>query len=136
MTVDEFERALGNFGQRLQDIGPTLQSIAELIQIDLRASYIASGLKTGGPLETSLRVTADGNTLSINMLDYGMYNNYGVLPTPSFKNGGDPVKQTYFGRMFSYKTRQFGLPSRQFFDYENIQQQLADQIAIEITDNF
>ncbi len=136
MTLTEFEQRLGAFGESIQDLQPTLTNIADLIEQDLKASYSSVGLKTGGPLWNSLKATATADTLTINMLDYGMYNNYGVMPTPSFKNGGQAPKETYFGRMFKYNDREFGLPRRQFFDFNDIENQIAEGIAIEITNNF
>ena len=137
MTVEQFTARLGAWGESIQNMQPTLDSIAEIVTPQIKQRYRESGLKTGGPLYNSIQADATSNTtVTISMLDYGLYNNYGVNPTPSFINGGGMVKTNNFGTKFKYGSRTFGLPSRQFFDVETLQERIAQDIAIEITEQF
>ena len=140
MTVAEFEARLGAFGESIQALEPTLANIAELVEADLKSNLDRVLNRQTGDLHRSIRTTATDDTLTISMLDYGFYNNFGVLPTPSFRNGGgNPIKidfGTRNGDYFMYGNREFGLPSRQFFSYDNLQSQIAETIALQITENF
>ena len=141
-TPAEFAALLGRFGESLNDLQPELQDLASQIVDDLRAGIRSQGLIDTGALIGSVRAQATSNTLEISMLDYGMYNNYGVNGTSGVKNG--IVRRVEFGvappprsgEFYSFRSREFGIRSRQFFTMENLNAQLADEITITITGIF
>lgn len=128
MTTEQFEAQLRGFGESISNMQPDLQTFTEEIQNQIKQDYGRNGLqRRTSSLYNSIDVDAPSDTtISISMNDYGLYNNYGVLPTPTFNFGGDPVMDNNFGTKFRYNDREFGLPSRNFFTVEDI----ADRIAI------
>ena len=136
MTLGEFITRLDTFGENLQNLTPILETIGDEVVADLRQSYFRAGLEIRSRnLYNSISAFAEDDKLVIGMLNYGLYNNYGVMPTPSFKNGGEAPITNNFGTVFRYQSRQFGLPSRQFFNQETIAAQVAREVEIRILDN-
>ena len=136
MTVNDFTQRLSRFGENLRDLSPILETIGDDVVADLKQQYTRVGLnRITDRLYNSIDAFVEENKLVIGMLDYGLYNNYGVMPTPSFKNGGAAPITNNFGTVFRYQNRQFGLPSRQFFDQETIASQVAREVEIRILEN-
>ena len=137
MTLSEFITSLNTFGENLQNLTPILETIGDEVVADLRQSYFRADLEIRSRnLYNSISAFAEDDKLVIGMLNYGLYNNYGVMPTPSFKNGGEAPITNNFGTVFRYRDgRQFGLPSRQFFNQETIAAQVAREVEIRILDN-
>jgi len=152
MTVDEFERSLQAFGEELQDIQPILLNIGGRIVNEIKA-----GAPTDtGALRNSIKAIIDGDSLTIAMLYYGMFQNYGVdgienaparevptfgVPQPTAGSrygfsgnfemiGGD---LSYGARKTIYK---MGLKPQSFFDLDAISQAVADGVATQLTQDF
>jgi len=152
MTVDEFERSLQAFGEELQDIQPILLNIGGRIVDEIKA-----GAPTDtGALRNSIKAIIDGDSLTIAMLYYGMFQNYGVdgienaparevptfgVPQPTAGSrygfsgnfemiGGD---LSYGARKTIYK---MGLKPQSFFDLDAISQAVADGVATQLTQDF
>jgi hypothetical protein len=81
------------------------------------------------------------------MLEYGLYQNYGVLPNYNRQSyhkpflsdfGGitDPQPAPNFGMGSGYRNRAFGLPARKFYDELIIQEYIGAQFLEEITIDF
>jgi len=135
MTVNEFEQQLGNFGQNLEDITAILLQIAGPIVDDIKSQ---APVDTGA-LKQSVQARVQGDSLFIEMLYYGMFQNFGV-------NGTDDrvAREVPFGvserptsePFYAFKQRRFGLPSRGFFDVDLITQIVADGVAQQLTEEF
>ena len=129
MTVAEFEARLGRFGESIENMQPTLDGIAQNVEDRIKSDYGRNGLKIRSrDLYDSIDVKATNNdTISIGMLSYGLYNNYGVLPKTT-------ISPTEFGLpVFS---GQWGLPARNFFREAELNEMIANEIALEITEQF
>ena len=135
-TVDEFVAKLERFGQDATNMADILTDIGTREVAKIKQQYTQSGLKTGGPLYNSIRAVASDTELIFTMKSYGAYNNYGVSPTPSYKNGGNSPFSTPDGHAFRYKTREFGLPSRQFYDEADITSRMILDLELELTKEF
>ena len=138
MTLNEFEQQLEGFGQSLTDIS------AILLQI---AGPIVDDIKSGAPVDTgalkqSVKARVQGDSLFIEMLYYGMFQNFGV-------NGKDEnalANEVPFGvsprptsgSFYKYKEREFGLPPYKggFFDVDLITEIIADGVAQQLTQEF
>lgn len=136
-TVDEFVAQLERFGQQARDMASILQTIGNEEVQKIKQDYGRNGLKIEtGALFNSIQATVNETTLTFSMLDYGAYNNYGVMPTPSYKNGGNAPFATPSGKQFRYTKRKFGLPSRQFYDETDIKQRMLLRLEEELTREF
>ena len=127
MTADQFAARLGAWGESIPNMQPTLTGIAEDVKQKIKIDYGRGGLKRRtNSLYNSIDVRAtDSDTISISMNDYGLYNNYGVAPAQT-------IKPTEFGLPgFSGK---WGLPARNFFRESELTAMIAQDIAIEITE--
>jgi len=136
-SVDEFVAQLERFGQQARDIASILQTIGNEEVEKIKRDYGRNGLKRDtGALYNSIEATVNESTLTFSMLAYGAYNNYGVLPPPSYKNGGDAPFATPSGKQFRYTKRDFGLPSRQFYDETDIKKRMLLRLEEELTREF
>ncbi len=152
MTVEEFERSLQNFGEQLQDVSPILLNIGGRIVDEIKAGAPVDK----GSLRDSIKAVIEEDSLTIAMLYYGMFQNYGVdglenaparevpsfgVPQPSAGSrygfsgnfemiGGD---LSYGARKTIYK---MGLRPQSFFDLDAISQAIADGVAIQLTQDF
>jgi hypothetical protein len=152
MTVEEFERSLSNFGEQLQDISPVLLNIG---------GRIVDQVKEGAPIDSgalrnSIKAVIEDDSLSIAMLYYGIFQNYGVdgienapgrevprfgVPQPSRGNRfGFSGDFTMIGGDLSYGARKtiykMGLRPQSFFDVDAISQAVADGVAQQLTQDF
>jgi len=135
MTVNEFEQQLGGFGQSLEDISAILLSIA---------GPIVDDIKSGAPVDTgalkqSVQARVQGDSLFIEMLYYGMFQNFGVNGTEDrvatevpFGVSERPTSEPFY----AFKQRRFGLPARGFFDVDLITEIVADRVAQQLTEEF
>ena len=135
MTLNEFEQQLEGFGQSLTDIS------AILLQI---AGPIVDDIKSGAPVDTgalkqSVQARVQGDSLFIEMLYYGMFQNFGVNGTEGrvatevpFGVSERPTSEPFY----EFKQRRFGLPSRGFFDVDLITEIVADGVAQQLTEEF
>lgn len=130
-NVNELMARMDRFGENLRSMQSILQVIGDEIVEDTQLNYIASGLNIrSSNLFRSIRANATGSSLTFGMLDYGAYNNYGVMPTPSFKYGGDSPTKPPGRDYFRYSNRPGGgLPSRKFYDQQQITKQVIDSLT-------
>ena len=138
MTVDELTFELSQLGEALSNPQELLSELGDDIVQRMKANVPVDT----GRLRNSIRWSFAGDGLVISMLDYGEYQNYGVLPmmnpnpakhkafTNEFGTYKNPIPNPagIYGR---YSNRQFGLPSRQFYD----ELQITESIGIEFLDS-
>jgi len=152
MTVNEFERALGDFGQALGDISPILLNIGGRIVDDIKAGAPVDS----GALRNSIQAKIEGDSLTIEMLYYGIFQNYGVdgidnapartvpafgVPQPrSGSRYGFSGDYQMIGGDLSFGARKqiykMGLRPQSFFDLEAISTAIADGVALNLTEEF
>jgi hypothetical protein len=144
MTVDQFANMLEGLGDQLSNLDSDLLEVGGRIVNELKgqAPY------NTGQLSNSIQAVVQDNSLAIEMLAYGIFQNYGVDgmsrqiadEVPQFG-----VLQPRTGRRFGFsgdyemiggdlpipvrkKIYQLGLRPQRWFDLE----ELSDEIAIEI----
>ena len=152
MTVEEFERALGDFGETMQNLSPILTEIG---------GRIVDSVKEGAPIDTgalrqSIKAVIEDDTLALEMLYYGIFQNYGVdgmnqavaTDVPQFG-----VPQPTAGRRFGFSGNyemiggdlpfgvrksiyKLGLKPQSFFDVDAITQVVADGVTQALTREF
>jgi len=118
----------------LEEIDQVIQMLATEVVDEMRANVPVDT----GDLRKSIKVTMDRYGFRLSMLEYGFFQNYGVDPKPRTLNNttNSPTSpQNPFGVTeplafgnYSYKSRKFGLASRQFFDLEDIQNRLIEVV--------
>ena len=74
MTVDQFERSLQGFGETLNNLQPILLNIGGRIVDEVKAGAPIDK----GALRDSIKAVIEDDSLSISMLYYGIFQNYGV----------------------------------------------------------
>ena len=156
MTISEFEARLGAWGESIQELQPTLENVAALIEAEIKSAYTSSGLKRNtNALYNSIDVEAINEaTISFSILNYGLYQNYGVFGTNN-KSTVDPVKDG-FGTISRGTTFKFsketiggslpfgvrksiaekGLNAKRFFDVADISTRFAVEMQTEIINQF
>lgn len=135
MTVNEFEQQLGGFGESLQDITAILLQVAGPIVDDIKSR---APVDTGA-LKQSVQARVQGDSLFIEMIYYGMFQNFGVNGTEDrianevpFGVSERPLSEPFY----AFKQRRFGLPARGFFDVDLITEIVADGVAQQLTQEF
>lgn len=135
MTVNEFEQQLSNFGQSLEDISSILLQIAGPIVDDIKS---AAPVDTGA-LKQSVQARVQGDSLFIEMLYYGMFQNFGVNGTEdriadevAFGVSPRPLTEPFY----AFKQRRFGLQPKRFFDADLLTEIVADSVAQQLTQEF
>jgi hypothetical protein len=125
MTVDQFEQALQEFGNTLEsqldrDLlfigGELVQQLKTLAPVD------------SGDLQNSIQALVEENTLKIEMLYYGMFQNFGVSGANDSLGVTVPegvLPRPTQGDTYKFGTRHTGLRPQTFFNVD----QMADQIA-------
>ena len=152
MTVDQFESALGDFGETMQNLSPILTQIG---------GRLVDQVKDGAPIDSgalrqSIKAVIQDDSLAIEMLYYGIFQNYGVdgmqnaparevpafgVPQPTagrrFGFSGD---YTVIGGDLSFGARKqiykMGLKPQSFFDVDAIAAAVADGVAQQLTQDF
>ena len=150
MTTEEFERALEGFGETLGNLSPVLFDLGGQIVDEMKRNVP----QDTGNLKSSIKAVIDEDSLSFQMLAYGLFNNYGVKPdyntttkhkafNSQFGGITNPTEvpfgvepQPLGGKFYRYKTRKFGLPARKFFDIDTIATIIADGVAQQLTTEF
>jgi len=124
----DFLSALSEFGDRVSNVDNYLLSIG---------GQLAEQLKTDAPVDTgalrnSIQVVQQDNTLRVEMLVYGMFQNYGVAGTesafgveevPSIVTPPPMMSNTY-----QYKQRRFGIPAQNWFDVNALRDAVFNEI--------
>jgi len=130
-NISDFEALLLGFGQTLNEIDILLLDISGKIVDDMKSK---SPIKTGA-LKKSITSIVSNKTLTFNMLVYGAFQNYGVNGT-----NVKQAKQVQFGveprplnePFYAFKSRRFGLKSRDFFDIDEIIDRVSNELGDKI----
>lgn len=157
MTVEQFESALGDFGETMSNLSPILTQIGGRLvdQIKQDAPSNTSALRN------SIKAVIEEDSLSIEMLYYGIFQNYGVdglqnAPARDVPTYG--VIQPTAGRRFGFGVKQpnsgmisgdsglsfgarktiykMGLKPQPFFNVDVIAAAVADGVAQQLTTEF
>ena len=143
-TVSQFVNELAQLGEALSDPQELLAEIGDQVVQTMKLNVPVDT----GALRSSISWSFNGsNSIEFNMLEYGLYQNYGVLPnynTQSYHKpfgndfGGitNPQPSPNFGMGSGYRNRAFGLPARKFYDELIIQEYIGEQFLEEITIDF
>ena len=152
MTVDEFERALGDFGETMSNLSPVLTQIGGRI-----VDQIKSGAPVdSGALRNSVKAVIQDDALAIEMLYYGIFQNYGVdglqnAPAREVPRFGVP--QPTAGRRFGFSGNyemiggdlsfgarkqiyKMGLKPQSFFNVDAIADAVANGVTQALTQDF
>tara|TARA_R110001632_G_scaffold183961_1_gene304039 strand:+ start:113 stop:565 length:453 start_codon:yes stop_codon:yes gene_type:complete len=150
MTTEEFERALEGFGETLGNLSPVLFDLGGQIVDEMKRNVP----QDTGNLKSSIKAVIDEDSLSFQMLAYGLFQNFGVKPDYNTSSKHKPFNsrfggiqnpqevpfgvepQPLSGNFYTYKTRKFGLPQRKFFDVDDIATIIADGVAQQLTTDF
>jgi hypothetical protein len=152
MTVDEFESALGDFGETMQNLSPILTQIGGRLVDQIRQDAPTDS----GALRNSIKAVIEQDSLSIEMLYYGIFQNYGVdgmqnAPAREVPSYGvlQPTAGSRFGFSgdfemigggLSFGARKqiykMGLKPQPFFNVDVIAAAVADGVAQQLTTDF
>jgi hypothetical protein len=134
MTVDELIANLGDLGEELSRPESILTEIGEQITSQMKASVPVDT----GALRNSISYTISNDSIVINMLYYGPFQNYGVNGTES--RGSNSVEFGVEPRptsepFYAFKTRRWGLRPQTFFNMETITNQITQAFLEDTTQN-
>ena len=152
MTVDEFENALQDFGEQMNNLSPILTQIGGRLVDQIKQDAPTNT----GALRNSIKAVIADDSLTIQMLYYGVFQNYGVdgmqnAPAREVPTYG--VMQPTAGRRFGFSGNyemiggdlsfgarkeiyKMGLKPQRFFDIDVISQAIADGVAQQLTTEF
>jgi len=143
-TVSQFVNDLAQLGEALSDPQTLLAEIGDQVVVTMKQNVPVDT----GALKGSISWSFTGsNSIQFNMLEYGWYQNYGVLPNynqasyhkPFLSDFGgitNPQPAPNFGMGSGYRNRAFGLPARKFYDELIISEYIGSQFLEEITIDF
>ena len=143
-TVSQFVNDLAQLGEALSDPQTLLAEIGDQVVVTMKQNVPVDT----GALRGSISWSFTGsNSIEFNMLEYGWYQNYGVLPNynqasyhkPFLSDFGgitNPQPAPNFGMGSGYRNRAFGLPARKFYDELIISEYKGSQFLEEITIDF
>jgi len=134
MTVEQFANELQGLGQSITRLDDVLLAAGGRLVEQLRA---AAPVDTGD-LKNSIQAVVENNQLQIQMLVYGMFQNYGVKGTEdslgiTVPEGVSPFPRS--GDKYSFQTRRFGLPNQTFFNVDAMADVVAEAVAQNIIEN-
>ena len=152
MTVEDFERSMQNFGESLSNLQPILLNIGGRIVDEVKAGAPIDK----GALRDSIKAVVADDSLSIEMLYYGIFQNYGVdgmQNAPAREVPAFGVPQPTAGRRFGFSGNyemiggdlsfgarkqiyKMGLKPQSFFDVDAIAAAVADGVAQQLTQDF
>ena len=144
LTLNEFIASIGELRDELNDPGDFLTEYASTkVEEMKRLAPISVG---GGALRNSIGYQIEGTNITFRMLQYGFYQNYGVIPNRFTSNpkpfAGGPLRRPWAEPEFGIpmgggyqEPRQFGMMARQFFSLQEINEEITTSIA-EATANF
>ena len=152
MTVNEFESALSDFGETLTNLSPVLTQIGGRLVDQIKADAPTNT----GALRQSIKAVIEDDGLAIEMLYYGIFQNYGVdgiQNAPAREVPSYGVLQPAAGRRFGFSGNyemiggdlsfgarkeiyKMGLKPQRFFDVDIIAGAIADGVAQQLTQEF
>ena len=146
-TVDEFIAQLEEFGQRAVDLSDILSQVGSEITTKIKAD----APDDTGALKSSISFEVNQDSLTLEMLNYGVFQNYGVGGTKSSPATLKPVEGGIFGipagTRFRFKSLTIGgslpypvrrsivergLQAKSFFNIQDISQEVALRLEEEI----
>ena len=145
MTIDQFANAMRGFGEELRTIDDELLEIGGLIVQALKAA----APRDSGALKNSIQAVVQDNQILIEMLAYGVFQNYGVDgmnqrradrvpfgidPRPAAGDRyGFSGNYTMIGGDLPFGVRtsiyQKGLAPQHWFDIDTLADQITNEIA-------
>ena len=152
MTVEEFESALSGFGETMQNLSPILTQIGGRLVDQIKQDAPTDT----GQLRNSIKAVIEDDSLSIQMMYYGIFQNYGVdgmqnAPARNVPTYGviQPAAGSRFGFSGNYEMiggdlafgarkqiYKMGLRPQPFFDVDTISAAVADGVAQQLTTDF
>ena len=152
MTVDQFESALGDFGETMSNLSPVLTAIGGRLVDQIKQEAPTNT----GALRNSIKAVIQDDSLAIEMLYYGIFQNYGVdgmqnAPAREVPRFGAPQPTAgarfgfsgnfeMIGGSLPYGVRKsiykMGLKPQPFFDVDAIAAAVADGVAQNLTTEF
>lgn len=149
MTVDDFVARLSAFGESVNDLTQVLQEFGDEVTTEIKAK---APIDTGA-LRSSIQASATPSQLRLEMLDYGLFQNYGVVGTESDPGAkvSEPQWGTYGNKKYQFgakmiggnlpfgarvKIARQGLKPKNFFSVMTLARDLADRIEQATVDNF
>ena len=152
MTEDEFVDALRDFGETMSNLSPILTQIGGRIVDDIKSGAPVDS----GALRNSVKAVIENDALAIEMLYYGIFQNYGVdgmqnAPASEVPRFGVP--QPTAGRRFGFSGNyemiggdlsfgarkqiyKMGLKPQSFFNVDVIAATVADGVTQALTREF
>lgn len=128
MTLDDLINELGQFGQDISDLSPVLQELGDEITREMRSKVPVDT----GALRNSIRAQVTYNSLEIDMLYYGAFQNYGVNGTQDgiadkvqFGIQPRPTSEPFY----AFKKRRWGLRPRRFFNMDLLEQLVVETLT-------
>tara|TARA_R110000765_G_C18549854_1_gene562125 strand:+ start:42 stop:503 length:462 start_codon:yes stop_codon:yes gene_type:complete len=152
MTVDQFSAQLDAFGEEALDLTSILNDIARDITTQMKAD-LRTGQYAKGNLKNSIFATASPDKFEIEMLAYGIPQNYGVVGTAN-NYGAKPIQDGLqgAGKVMTFGTfktiggdlpfgiRKYiaekGIKPKNFFNMDDITEEVNDRILEALTNNF
>jgi len=149
MTVEEFTQRLEGLGQRATDLSDILTQIGTEITTAVRAN----APEDTGALKRSIQFSVTPDSLSLEMLNYGVFQNYGVDGTDGSLRAKE-IEPGIFGvtqKRFKFKSltiggslpfpvrrsiAERGLKPKSFFSIADLKEEVATRIEEEITQPF
>lgn len=149
MTVDDFISRLSTLGQEATNLSDILTGIGNDITRDMKQR---APVDTGA-LRNSISFTVDENTMTLEMLNYGVFQNYGVDGTKESRGRGveDGIFGIPVGYRFKFKSMTIGgslpfpvrksiaekgLKPQVFFTMANLKEEVTSRIEQELTRQF
>lgn len=146
MTVEEFNARLSQFGQNATDLSDILANIgAEITSQIKRAAPVDTGA-----LRASISFQVSMNSLEMEMLNYGVFQNYGVKGTeedPGAVSTPDGIFGVAANYKFQFKSKtiggslpfpvrrsiaQRGLKPKNFFNLRDITDEVVERLTEEL----
>jgi len=150
MTVDQLVQRLDQFGQRATNLSDILAQIGTEITDSLKSR----APQNTGALKASINFSVDQDSLTLEMLNYGIFQNYGVEGVDS-DPGVKPVEAGIFGisagHQFKFKSKTIGgslpfpvrrsiaergLRPKSFFSIADLRREVALRLEEEISQSF
>ena len=144
MTVDDFIADLAQLGETLSKPQELLAELGDNMVTTIKTQVPVDT----GALRNSIRWGFSGvNSIDLFMLDYGVFQNYGVMPNYNTQSYHKPFMNDFgtitnpqpapgFGIGSGYSNRAYGLPARKFYDELQIQEYIGEQFLEDIIVNF
>ena len=152
MTEDEFVDALRDFGETMSNLSPILTQIGGRIVDDIKSGAPVDS----GALRNSVKAVIQDDALAIEMLYYGIFQNYGVdglQNAPAREVPPFGVPQPTAGRRFGFSGNyemiggdlsfgarnqiyKMGLKPQSFFNVDVIAATVADGVTQALTREF